>query len=50
MIDEILELGVTDIELSHGMTVAKLPEYAPRLRAVRFDAAVFTITSPLPRK
>lgn len=25
MIDEILELGVTDIELSHGMTVAKLP-------------------------
>ena len=25
MIAEILELGVRDIELSHGMTIAKLP-------------------------
>ena len=36
MVDEILELGFSELELSHGMTVAKLPGLRKAFSDVRF--------------
>lgn len=39
MIDEIVELGFSNIELSHGMTIAKLPGIRKAWEAGRFTCA-----------
>ena len=39
MIDEILDLGISNIELSHGMTIAKLPGIKKAYDAGKFNCA-----------
>ncbi len=39
MIDEIIELGFSNIELSHGMTIAKLPGIQKAYRAGKFTCS-----------
>jgi sugar phosphate isomerase/epimerase len=39
MIDEIVELGFTNIELSHGMTIAKLPGIRKAYAAGKFNCS-----------
>ena len=39
MIDEIIDLGFTNIELSHGMTVAKLPGIRKAYAAGKFTCS-----------
>jgi sugar phosphate isomerase/epimerase len=39
MIEEILELGFSNIELSHGMTIAKLPGIQKTFRAGKFTCS-----------
>ena len=50
MIDEILELGVTDIELSHGMTVAKLPGIRAAFAGGAFPVSYTHLTLPTNRE